>query len=111
MEDNQGLSSPYDAGDEWAVKKKKTKAQIHKEQDKEDLKEILLSPGGRRFLWNLLQECRLYKISFTGDNMTIFNEGKRQIGLRLIEDIFDASPNAYLEMHLEGKDRKEARNG
>ena len=109
MEDK---SSPYDAGDAGQVEKKKTKFQIRKEQDKEDLKEILLSPGGRRFLWKLLSECRIYDISFTGEiGWTSFNEGKRQIGLRIIEDIFDASPNAYLEMHLEGKARKEARNG
>lgn len=103
--------APYDAGDEGQVKKKKTKAQIHKEQDKEDLKEILLSPGGRRFLWKLLEECGVYKISFTGNSHTFFNEGKRQIGLRLIEDIFDASPNAYTEMRSEATQRKEARNG
>jgi len=101
----------YDAGDEWQIKKKKTKAHIHKEQNKEDLKEILSSAGGRRFLWKLLEECGVYKISFTGDNYTIFNEGKRQIGLRLIEDIFDASPNAYTEMRSEAIQRKEARNG
>ena len=104
-------AKPYDAGDEGQVKKKKTKAQIRREQDKEDLKEILLSPGGRRFLWKILSECRIYDISFTGDVWTAFNEGKRQIGLRLIEDIFDASPNAYTEMRLEATQRKEARNG
>ena len=102
---------PYDAGDEGQVKKKKTKSQIHREQNKEDLKEILSSVGGRRFLWKLLEECGVYKISFTGDNYTIFNEGKRQIGLRLIEDIFNAFPWAYAEMRLEATQRKEARNG
>ena len=105
------MEAEYDAGDEGQVKKKKTKAQIHKEQDKEDLKLLLDSAGGRRFLWRLLEECGVYKISFTGDNYTIFNEGKRQIGLRLIEDIFNASPNAYTEMRLEATQRKEARNG
>jgi len=101
----------YDAGDEGAVKKKKTKAQIRKEQDKEDLHNILLSPGGRRFLWKVLEECGVYKISFTGNSHTFFNEGKRQIGLNLIADIFDADPNAYVEMRLEATTRREARNG
>jgi len=101
----------YDAGDEGQVEKKKTKAQIHKEQNKEDLKGILDSAGGRRFLWKLLEECGVYKISFTGDSYTAFNEGKRQIGLRLIEDIFDACPDAYIEMCSVAIQRKEARNG
>ncbi len=101
----------YDAGDEGQVEKRKTKFQIKKEQDKEDLKRILDSAGGRRFLWKILSECRIYDISFTGDEWTAFNEGKRQIGLRLIEDIFNADSKAYLEMHLEGRFRKEARNG
>ena len=102
---------PYDAGDVGQVQKRKTKAQIYKEQNNEDLKNILSSAGGRRFLWKMLEECGVYKISFTGDDRTIFNEGKRQIGLRLIEDIFDASPNSYAEMRLEAIQRKEARNG
>lgn len=105
------MEAEYDAGDEGQVKKKKTKTQIHKEQDIEDLKGILDSAGGRRFLWKLLEECGVYKISFTGNSHTFFNEGKRQIGLRLIEDIFDASPSAYTEMRSEATQRKEARNG
>ena len=111
--DNSVLDkTPYDAGDEGQVKKKKTKAQIHKEQNREDLKAILDMPGGRRFLWKLLEECGVYKISFIGEPyQTAFNEGKRQIGLRLIEDIFDAYPHAYTGMRVEATHRKEARNG
>ncbi len=101
---------PFDAGDATQVKKRKTKAQIRQEQDKEDLRNILLSPGGRRFMWKLLEECGVYKISFTGNSHTFFNEGKRQIGLRLIEDIFNADPNAYTEMRMESAARQEGKS-
>ena len=101
---------PYDAGDEVQVKKRKTKSKIKKEQDKEDLHNILLSAGGRRFVWKLLEACGVYKISFTGNSHTFFNEGKRQIGLGLIEEIFDASPNAYTEMRLEAANRLEGKS-
>lgn len=100
---------PFDAGDEKQVKKRKTKIQIRKEQDKEDLRSILSSASGRRFMWKLLEECGVYKISFTGNSHTFFNEGKRQIGLRLIEDIFDAAPNAYTEMRMEAASRREGK--
>jgi len=100
---------PFDAGDKGQVKKRKKKIDILREQDNEDLRNVLLSPGGRRFIWKLLEECGVYKISFTGNSHTFFNEGKRQIGLRLIEDIFNAAPNAYTEMRMEAASRKEGK--
>lgn len=86
---------PYDAGDEAKVQKRKTKAQLAREKELEDFKQILATKAGRAFLWRLLEWCGVYHTSFTGNSTTFFNEGKRDIGLKLIEEIFSADPKAY----------------
>ncbi|KKM17596.1 hypothetical protein LCGC14_1674210 [marine sediment metagenome] len=91
-----------DVGDPVQVKKKKTKIQLLREREVEDLKVILNSAGGRDFVWRLLSQCGNYKISFTGDNnLTNFNEGKRQIGLWLLAEIGEANPHVYIQMQSE----------
>jgi hypothetical protein len=97
----------YDAGDEKQVKKNKTRKKIQAEQEQIDLKTILATAGGRRVIWWILEECGVYRTSFTGNSHTFFNEGKRQIGLMLIEKIFAADPTAYTNMRLEAAERKE----
>lgn len=46
---------------------------------------FLESNRGRRVLWDILIMCRLYKSSMNQDShVTAFNEGKREIGLRIL---------------------------
>jgi len=54
---------------------------------------FLSSPLGRRVLWDILILCRLYKSSMNQDShVTSFNEGKRDIGLRIL-GIMNAEPS------------------
>ncbi len=93
-----------DTGDVKDVKKKKTKAQLRRLKETEWLKDILSKPGGRDFIWRLLTECGVYHTSFTGEvNSTILNEGRRQIGLWVLTEMFDADPTAYITMQKESK--------
>lgn len=81
----------YDAGEEGAVKKRKTKAQLAKERELEEFRQLMQTYGGRAFIWWLLELCGVYRTSFTNDNdLTNFNEGQRQVGLHIIERIVEA---------------------
>ena len=97
----------FNAGNVTEVKKRKTKAQLSKEQETEEFKEILSTYGGRAYIWRLLEMCGVYKTSFTGNSTTFLNEGKRQIGLRVIEDIFEAAPDRYTQIRMEAVERLE----
>ncbi len=92
-----------DTGDVKDVKKKKTKAQLRRLREQEGLKALLSKTGGRNFVWRLLTECGVYHTSFTGDNETFFNEGKRQIGLWVLEEIFQSDKKAYALMQEENR--------
>lgn len=95
----------YDAGDPAHVKRKKTRAQIKREGESEDIKQVLETQSGRNYVWKLLTSCGIYKSSFTGNSTTFFNEGKRSIGLEMLEDILATVPNAYAKMSAENNNK------
>jgi hypothetical protein len=91
----------FDAGDDTQVTKKKKKFVIQREKELEEFKQILSTKPGRDFVWRVLEWCGVYKTSFTGNSTTFFNEGKRQIGLMLLEEVFTADPQAFTRMQLD----------
>lgn len=72
----------------------------------EDLKWIFSSRAGRRFYWDLMVHCGIFKTSMTGTSQTFFNEGRRNVGLKLISELNLADPEAYLKMITEEKDEQ-----
>lgn len=65
---------------------------------------VMATPQGRRWIWWLLDRCGVFRTSFTGDHVTYFNEGSRNVGLMVIADINAACPDFYLTMMTEAKD-------
>ena len=93
-----------DTGDVKQVNKKKSKRQAKRDQELDDLRNILDAAGGRNFLWRLLTECGVYHSSFSIEALEMaHNEGKRQMGLWALEEIFDASPHTYALMQKENR--------
>jgi len=68
----------------------------------DDLQKVLKLPEGRRLVWRILSEAGVFKASFSLNSMqTAFNEGRRDIGIWLIQDVDRAEPNAYAQMQRE----------
>jgi len=60
---------------------------------------------GRRFLWNLMSYCGIYRdIEGNSDDM-LKQIGRRQVGLYLLSLITDESEDRYIEMMREAKNR------
>lgn len=95
------------AADEAQVNEAAAKEKRGRARDLEDMRFILETAQGRRFIWRQLGECGVFKSSFTGNSTTFFNEGRRDVGLKLMADVMDAKPDAYLQMAEEAK-REEA---
>lgn len=64
----------------------------------EDLKWVMSDKRGRRFVWSQLEVAGIYRLSYTGDDRTIFNEGRRSVGLKLLAEVDQHCPNEYMEM-------------
>lgn len=92
---------PFDAGDPVAVKKRKTKAELRKERDDNDLREVLGTDAGKRLLWRLLSECGIHRDPFHTNALVMAKAvGAQSIG-RFIEcEIAEACPEKFLEMQL-----------
>lgn len=91
------------AADPKQVKAAARKERIIENEELRDIRFILKSKEGRRFLWRYLSKCGIFKQSFTGNSETFFNEGKRAIGLMLLTEITEASPDAYVLMMKESE--------
>ena len=78
---------------------------IHDFHEEEDFKWVLSDVRGRRFIWGLLEEAGVYSSSFDGTaETTIFNEGNRNQGLKLLAMIHEVAPDLYATMIKEKKD-------
>ena len=96
----------YNAGDEESVKEKKTKTQLRKEQEVEELKQVLSTKVGRNVLWRVLAKCGIFEGTFTGNSNTFFKEGRRSVGIEILADICKANDMAFINMQIEALNRE-----
>lgn len=94
--------------DDSQVKEQGKKEKRIRSLELEDMRRILETDYGRRFVWRYLGIAGVFQSSFTGNSTTFFNEGRREIGLKLLADVTDAKPDAYVQMTLEAKKSEEA---
>lgn len=85
-----------------------TSAQALTEEEEADLKAILKTPHGRRFVWRVLAEARLfqttYSLPYAGAELQMaFLEGRKQFGYRLFQDVQRVAPKAWDLMVKEQK--------
>ena len=92
------MSKVKNAADENQIKIEREKNKFKQDTEDNDLKFLLASDQGRRFIWNMLEKCGVFKSSFTGSSETFFLEGQRNIGLKLMSDIMRVDPDSYLKM-------------
>lgn len=74
-----------------------------KKRNVSDLQTVLKTVQGRRLLWRILQACRVHQHAFVpGDtSATAFHCGQQSIGLFVLAEIENASPQAYTQMRGE----------
>lgn len=75
-----------------------TLRKVERDQEKADFAWLMSDKRGRRFMWRMLDFTGIYRSSFTGNNETFFKEGARNVGLKLISDIHEFTPDAYTTM-------------
>lgn len=93
---------PLDAAEQDAqvAPEAATRAENARRQEIEDFKWVAAHPQGRRFLWRFLGMAGIYRQSMvTGSSdVTSFNEGRRSLGLALMDEFHAHSLEAYLRM-------------
>jgi hypothetical protein len=71
-------------------------------QEAEDFQWLMADQRGRRIVWRLLAESRVFHSSFDPMAMNMaFNEGRRAEGLRLLGQVHALCPDLYPTMMKE----------
>lgn len=100
------MSETRNAADPRQVRRMSQEEKATRKQELEDVKWILSTRQGRRHYWRMLRETHMFETSFTGNNTTFFNEGERNVGLKMMNDLMAAEPSAYLQMVREAQDEE-----
>lgn len=95
---------PYDAGDEGKVAAKTQESRAREARRMRGLGKVLADADSRYWLWDLLSFCGISRSSFTGNSTTFFNEGQRNVGLKVQGEIVKSFPEQYVSMMKEQSD-------
>lgn len=76
-----------------------------------ELHAMLSTYGGRAFMWRLLEQCHVYKSAIGEANDVFRFEGKRDIGLWALGELFTAKPDTYTIMRSEADARDQLTGG
>lgn len=82
-----------------AVQERRLLEELDRDGELAQLNELLKLEPTRDFLWRLLGRCHLYESTYQrnfGDMALL--EGKRQVGLWLLNEICEADPQAEIRM-------------
>jgi hypothetical protein len=66
-----------------------------------NVREVSKSRAGKEFIWYVLSAAGIYGEPFTGDNRTFYNEGRRSLGLQLLQLLDDADLSIYPRLLLD----------
>jgi hypothetical protein len=86
--------------DPQAIKEKEKTDSHERDIELADVKSVLSTPEGRRFVWRYLKYCD--RISFSRDALVMaFNDGERNISLQMKAEVIKADDRLYLLMESE----------
>jgi len=98
MQDNDELQAEIDR-DEAEKAAMERQAQLLEEA----FEKVLGTAEGKRVIWWIMGECGVFGLSMTGNSQTFFNEGMRNIGLKLMDRVMQTNPSLYQEMYEQAR--------
>lgn len=96
----------YNASERRHVRSNAKAAKLADQQRTECIGGIMSVAPGRGWMHDLLESCHVFRTTFSGNALHgAFNEGARNIGLRLLNDIMSSCPDLYILMMREANER------
>lgn len=104
--------NPLDlASQEEQASAKRTLDTQQREQFEQDLKWFLAHKQGRRIMWRWISEVGVFQPVYRPDAMEMsFAEGRRNVGLSLLNEILAVTPDSFTLMMKEAHDDARKRN-
>lgn len=87
------------AGDEQQVASAIGKERRIRTRELNDVRAVLATEEGRRFIWRLMEQCKVFEsVKATDDSTTLYNAGRQDVGHFVMTELVEARPNALIEM-------------
>lgn len=91
------------AADKSQVLKAKDKEKFQRDTEIQDLKKVLSTREGRRFLWRLMAHCKVFESILETSARIYYNSGRQDVGHFLMAEIAVADDEKLFEMMREAK--------
>jgi hypothetical protein len=93
------------AGQQLDKREAEERRRIARAREIADLKWLMRSPRGRRLMWRFMTMSRTFQLSFSPNAMQMaFNEGNRNLGLQLLDEVMTLCPELFPVMQKEHQD-------
>jgi len=66
-----------------------------------NIRELAKTKQGKSLIWEVLSMCGLYSSTFTGNSQGAYLEGRRSVGLELLQLLEDSDGTIYPKLLLE----------
>ena len=87
--------------------KRKSKEENEYDILRTDVRTLLDTKAGQEFVWYVLSICNIYGETFTGNSQTFYQEGKRSVGLEILQLLEDVDTTAYARLLLAKQKQKD----
>lgn len=93
--------------DEKTVKRAERKEKDLRLQQLNDIRTVLNNASGRRFVWRLLEKCKVFGSVYSKDqSMVYFNAGQQDLGHFLMAEITEADQHLLIKMMKDNNKEK-----
>ncbi len=87
------------AVNEKAIRERDKRIAADRETDRTVIIALMSAPNGRRWVWNRLAEAQIFVESESLDPAVLaYEKGRRNAGLRLLNDVTKFTPQDYIRM-------------
>lgn len=87
---------------ERAVKKRAKEEQKEEQTRVLQYQKTFTTPHGKEVLWDILTKCGIFHACYSQElGPMSFSEGRRAIGLELLDDVLRADPKLFAQILLE----------
>jgi hypothetical protein len=97
------MSHQKNVADEAQVKNAASRADRVRERELKDLRQVLSTIEGRRFVWGLLGAAGVNRSIWEPSAKIHYNAGRQDVGIELQRSVVEASEEAFLQMMKESK--------
>lgn len=99
------MNKPFvtDAADKRQIKNAEQREKLLRDQELSDLAMVASTIQGRRFLWRLIERCKVFETIWENSARIHYNAGQQDLGHFLMSEIVNTKQEIFFQMMKENK--------